>query len=371
MHFSCRTSGVNVAFTDKSFSALTGDILPPTLGVRPQSLKLRFFQHLDDSCYLKPTVPFQAASVGTEKRLSFKLCTTNQVRVIYADSSGYELELPETLTELKEDRLYCEYFIAETLSIVYTPVYIKNERLYDAILQQPLSGIIDQGFITTAPLETDWPLLFLPTICPDCGWDLIAERDSRILICNHCNKAWETSHSTLRSIPFAVNIIPDQQQKNTLLPFWKIKTSIPILNLKSYGDLIKLANLPKCIKEEWYEYDLYFWIPAFKLAPSVFLRTARIMTITNPIKEQMTTFDDNNIYPISISLSEALDSIKGVLSDIAVRKRDIMPKLAEITVTSLDAILVFHPFLNDRYELIEQEIQYGITKNTLRWGKNL
>ena len=48
-----------------------------------------------------------------------------------------------------------------------------------------------------------------------------------------------------------------------------------------------------------------------------------------------------------------------------------MPSLEEITITSGESLLVFHPFIDSNYELIEPEVKCGLLKNALRWGKNL
>ena len=48
-----------------------------------------------------------------------------------------------------------------------------------------------------------------------------------------------------------------------------------------------------------------------------------------------------------------------------------MPRLEEITITPVESLLVFHPFIDSNYELVEPEIKCGLMKNALRWGKNL
>ena len=155
------------------------------------------------------------------------------------------------------------------------------------------------------------------------------------------------------------------------MPFWKIKVIIQGIDLQSYGDLLKLANLPRVKKKEQETSDLYFWIPAFKIAPPTFLRTARQITITNPQRELQEEFRNISWYPVNVTLSEAVDSLKVVLTDIARNKKDIMPRLEEITISPVESLLVFHPFIDSNYELVEPEIRCGLMKNALRRGGNL
>ena len=154
-------------------------------------------------------------------------------------------------------------------------------------------------------------------------------------------------------VKYAIAPSDNPQQKITHLPFWKIKVNIHGIDLQSYGDLLKLANLPKSVKEEQKSIDLYFWIPAFKIAPPAFLRTARQMTIANPQKELLEEFHDISWYPVNVTLSEAVESLKVVLTDIARNKKDLMPRLEEITITPVESLLVFHPFIDSNYELVE------------------
>jgi hypothetical protein len=371
MHFACRTSGIKISLMDKTFPAVPGNMLPPTLGLRPQSLKLKFTQTMERSIFLAPTLPFNETFVETKNRLSYEFVTIKDTKILNINGELSLSDVPEVRTELKEDRLYHEYFVAETLSVIYTPTFVRNNKLYDAILMRPISEAADPQLLASMATNVDWPLTFLPTLCPNCGWDLITERDSYVLPCNHCQTAWEASQGQLRSIPHMVARKDTLQQKTTLLPFWKIKAAITGINLASYGDLVKLANLPKVFKNEWNESDLAFWIPAFKISPPVFLRIAHLVTISNPSKELTTEFGNSAIYPASIPLAEAFDSLKGVITDIAVRKRDILPLLEEMTITPTDSLLVFIPFFDENYELVEPEMRCSIMKNALRWGKNL
>jgi hypothetical protein len=370
MHFACCTSGIKTTVIDKNFLAINNKTLSSTLGIRPQSMNLKFAQKTENARFIEPHLPFDKSSVETKNRISYEFITHN-TRFIGINTGEDYVEIPETKTELKEDRLYHDAFVADKVSIIYSPLFIRDNTIYDAILSRPISRNVDIEGLTGDAFSTDWTIQFLPTLCPNCGWDLIAEKDSCILLCNHCNRAWEVSQSTFKPVKYAVAPPDNPQQKVTHLPFWKIKADIRGINLQSYGDLLKLANFSKSVKEEQKRTDIYFWIPAFKIAPPVFLRIAKQMTTANPQKELLEELHNISCYPANVMVNEAIESLKVVLAEIAVDKKYFMPRLEEITVTPVESLLVFHPFSDSNYELSEPAIKCGLMKNALRWGKNL
>ena len=371
MYFSCRTSGIKTTVVDKSFPALDNKALPVTLGIRTQSMKLKFAQKTENARFIEPRLPFDKSSVETKNRLSYEIITTHSTRYIGINNGEDYVEIPATDTELKENRLYYDAFVADKVSIIYSPLFIRDNTIYDAILERPVSKNADRENFSSDAFSKDWIIQFLPTLCPNCGWGLIAEKDSCILLCNHCNRAWEVSQNTFLPVKYAIAPSDNPQQKVTYLPFWKIKTDIRGINLQSYGDLLKLANLTKPVTEEKKRSDIYFWIPAFKIAPPIFLRIAKQMTTANPQKELLEELNNISCYPANVRLNEAIESLKVVLAEIAINKKNFMPSLEEITITSGESLLVFHPFIDSNYELIEPEVKCGLLKNALRWGKNL
>jgi hypothetical protein len=371
MHFACRTAGVKTTVIDKNFLAINDKTLPATLGIRPQSINLKFAQKIEHARFIEPRLPFEKSSVETKNRLSFETITTHDTRFVSIDDGYNMIEIPETRTELKEDKLYHESFVADKASVIYTPLFIRNNTVYDAIMTKPISNNVDIDGLSKDASSADWIIQFLPTLCPNCGWDLIAERDSCVLLCNHCNRSWEVSQGMFRPVKYAIAFSANPQKKTIYLPFWKIKVAVGGIGLQSHRDLVKLANIPKCAKTEWKISDPCFWIPAFKIAPPLFLRIARQMTIANPEKELLEEFRDISCYPVNVTLDEAIDGLKVVLADIAINKKDVMPRLEDITIMPVESLLVFHPFIDSNYELSESEIPCSLIKNALKWGMNL
>ena len=95
------------------------------------------------------------------------------------------------------------------------------------------------------------------------------------------------------------------------------------------------------------------------------------MTTANPERELREEFRNISCYPVNVTLNEAIESLKVVLADIAINKKNFMPRLEGITITPVESLLVFYPFIDSNYELTEREIPCGLMKNALKWGKNL
>ena len=95
-------------------------------------------------------------------------------------------------------------FIGETVSLIYSPIFIHEDVAHDAILGKPLAPVpkdFAEGLLSFDQ-QKDWQVKFVSTLCPLCGWDLFGERDSVALFCKNCNSAWEASQTRLESDRF-------------------------------------------------------------------------------------------------------------------------------------------------------------------------
>ena len=370
MHFQCRTRGVRSDVVDRNLLAVNNKALPETLGIRPQSLKLKLAHPIRNARFVKPLLSIDESVMAAKKTVEYELTTIRDTRLLSIDGGNKAIEVPLVETVLNEDRLYHEAFIAETVSLVYAPYFIRNEQVIDGITGDIIPVVDSTGLLEEDPDIVE-SVSFLSTICPNCAWDMIAERDSCILLCNHCNSAWQVSLGEFRRVQYAVVESSEPKDNSTYLPFWQIKADITGVDLKSYGDLARLANLPKVIKDEWGTPGLDFWIPAFKIAPPVFLRTAKQMTLAHIQKNLVGEFPGASLHPVSIPLPEAVESIKTLLTEIAIRKKEFMMLLDKINITPTDTLLVFYPFTNSTYEMVAEDIRCGVLKNALQWGKNI
>lgn len=357
--FSIAGDQVESRIVDSSHLAMNSMSLPVSLGFRPQVLKLRYVLPESPGSFLAADVPFRLPA-------------------------GKLDSLPPSGCHSPESHAFLETFIGETVSTIFCPVYKRGNSLFDGILQEHLCIHSPEGLPGQQPnaeigscefghqqaidnADVRGRVSFIPVLCPDCGWDLEGETDSLVLLCRNCTSLWQPKGAALERLSFS--FMPHSGGAAAYLPFWRLRASVSGLDLKSYADLIRLANLPRAIPGDFETRELHFWVPAFKVQPHLFLRLATHLTVLQKEPGTETQPPGSPLFPATLPVSEALESLKIITASIAVPKKLILPRLPEVEFTLRDSMLVYFPFTARGEELIQPEIQMSIQKNALRWGR--
>jgi uncharacterized CHY-type Zn-finger protein len=328
-------------YLDINFLCLDSTLLPHSLGLRPQAMKLKFM----------------GSNENEGKFLRYSSTLRDNLINDYQTRTG---------------GLHKAIFIGETASVIYSPVYCANGRVYDAILKKPLDlqtkdAEVEQALISTP--DEKWHVEFFPLLCPNCGADLPGEKDALIVFCSNCNFAWNPSNKKFTKVEFAT-----WQEKGddiTYLPFWQLKVKVSGIQLETYADLIKMANLPKAPSEEWTKTPFYFYAPAFKLNPALFLRWCRQLTATPPPKDLIANFPVKKIHQATLPLNEALGSSLLTLVSLIANKRNLAELLSSLNFTLEDYSLVLHPFKISSSEFVHTKIGFGMEISALNMGAYL
>ncbi|MDY6854243.1 MAG: hypothetical protein SWO11_05985 [Thermodesulfobacteriota bacterium] len=344
--FSCKGYKIDQRIIDTSFIASPLQLLPRSLGLRPQALKLKFVSPEMEGQFIKRQIPFKSVISFVEKQM-------------YA-----------TTTSGDKNPIHHQAFIGETLSIIYTPILIRD-KVYDGILNRPIGTFPKNEDNNSLSIDhhQNWQTTFIPTLCPYCGWDLDGEKDSLVLFCKNCASAWKSSKIGFQKVDFA--IIANNDDNVNYLPFWRMRSQIEGLQIQSYADLVRVANLPKAIRKEWEDREFFFWAPAFKVKPTLFIRLARQMTIFQPQTQFEKSPPRSTFHPVTLPRSEAMQSIKVTLASLANAKQRIFPLLSEIDIILSEILLVYFPFILKGSEFIQPSLQFSINKNSLYFGRNL
>lgn len=342
MLFFCGPTGIKNRFVDISQQAIASPYFPFSVGVRSQAMKIRFVTPDIQSRFLQPRQSHRKIFSNFEQR--------------------FGKSLPRPIVH--------QSHIGETLSLIYSPFYVKD-KLYDAVLDQPVSGVLTEDFSSTDFAEENpmGHIHFVSTLCPNCGWDLEGERDALVLRCRNCDSTWYPVGKKLKQLKFAH--IPGQNDHMIYLPFWRIKADISGLKLNSYADLIEVANLPKAIQSGWQDIAFRFWIPAFKVRPKIFLRLASQITVVQPQNNMIAQLPANRIHPSNLPVEEAIESLKLTLAYFMKPRKMLTEMLPAIKVEAKKFSLVYLPFDEAHHEYIQTEYQIAINKNVLRLSKNL
>ena len=345
MVFFCEADVLGHRIIDMSSLALGHTFLPPSLGVRPQALKLRFISPEIKATFFTPHVSLETVI----QHIGMQLHSLN-------GSAG---------------PIVYKAFVGETASLIYSPIFVHQDMAHDAIIGKPLVSVPkDFGdSLLSFDQQKDWQVNFVSTLCPNCGWDLLAERDSVALFCKNCNSAWEASQPGLRQVDFGM--IPSKEDNAFYLPFWRMNVQMEGLEIQSYDDLLRGAKVPKVMKEEEETFHLYFWTPAFKVPPELFLRLTQGMTISHQREDFERSLPWASLYPVTLPVSVATETIKITIANLAIDKKMTYSKLHEIEIHLNESLLVYLPFIPSGIDFIEPHSKICIHKNSLKLGRDL
>jgi len=216
MMYWVQPGGIDSRVVDHSQPAVAGSAFPLSLGLRSQAMRLQFAGEDGNGRFIRPNV------------------TRNMAETAFKGNFGVTLAPPP----------YDQAFIGETLSLIYAPFYVR-QGLTDAVLNRQIRPEIPD-FSGLTEDESRWPVLFVPTLCPNCGWDMDAERDALALPCRRCGSLWRAGEHGLKRMKAAH--LPADEAHPVFLPFWRVSVAVSGLILYSFADFARLANLPRVIR---------------------------------------------------------------------------------------------------------------------------
>jgi hypothetical protein len=315
--------------------------LPMSLGLRPQAMKMRFVSKDTAGSFLE-------SSLGLADML---------------DRVGKQTP--------GSGQLFYREYIGETLSLIYLPLYVEKETLFDAILNRPIVKLSqsEEEQLSANMRHTKWRLTFISTLCPRCGWNLDGERDSVVLTCSNCNTAWEALEGRFSRVGLAVH--PEEGKRIVYLPFWKITASAKGIEINSFADFIRVTNQPKVVQKEWEDQDMTYWCPAFKIRPTIFVRLISQVTITPKDLKMEETIPKEGLHPVTMPRSEAVQSMKLTLAGSALTKKDTFPLLPQVGFSVKDCTLVYLPLEDKGHDFVQEKMHLSINKKALEYGRHL
>lgn len=337
----CDPKGVGHRIVDFTQLGLPMKSLPGSLGVRPQALKLRFASK-EQGRFLKNYLTLPDALARAEK----------------------------AVRKIRPREIIYRAYIGETISRVYLPLAIHGGKLFDAVSRE-LIGNLPGAHDIFAPAydpEANWQPEFIATVCPQCGWNLNGEADSIALSCSGCDTLWEIRGRQLIQVDFKV--LSGGDNACLFLPFWKMEPVFAGIEMETYGQFLKITNQPVVIKPEWERRKLFFWTPAFKVRPQVYLRLTKQLTVSQKEFDPQTTLPRKH-HPVTMPVAEAIESLKVVLASATCNKKNVLPLLNEISCKVQRFTLVYLPFTIGPHDLIQEDFKININKKVLEYGRYL
>jgi hypothetical protein len=287
------------------------------------------------------------------------------------DRSAVREALSAGFREMLPTSPFHQALIGETLSVIYSPFY-EDGQLFDAIVNRPVAegAQLPADDALPPPEPAHWPVTFVPTLCPACGWDLAGERYALTLTCGNCRAIWKSAPEGLSALDHGC--IPGDAATVAYVPFWRIAADVSGVALNSYADLVRAAHLPKIVREQWEDQNFYFWCPAFKIHPQKFLRLAQNLALCQPAAEIEPHLPEGvAAYPVTLPESEALEALHTILAAVLKPPQAIYPRLEDIAIRHRGTRLIFIPFGRQGRELVQPDFRLTISQNSFQFGRNL
>ncbi len=342
MAFSLRTNHILHKIIDSTAVALNVPSLPSTLGSRPQVFPLRFAASDSTGSFLEPGISSDGVSIEGATTIRH----------------GSRVHRPGS----------SEWFIGETISMIYFPVASRGGVLHDVLFDRPLAGPADALSGCLPPHRgSRWTVGFVPTLCPNCGWDLEGEPDSLVLTCRNCGSAWECAGEQFKEVDFLT--MPQTGDEDIFLPFWKIRAKLDGIKPVSGAVPFRLAGIRGFGYKEREEDVCRFLVPAFKIQPRHFLRLARSMTSRgfHPVPHR--ALPRSALYPVTLPRAEAVESLRVILASMAVPTPRTLGLLTEMAISPVHTRLLYCPFIVRGSECIQPDMQIGMSRHAMYWGR--
>jgi DNA-directed RNA polymerase subunit RPC12/RpoP len=341
MVFSCTPAGIDERFADLSLPAAEARHFPVSLGLRSQALKITHVMPDDTGRFVAPQVPRAEMFRRVESRL-----------------------YPGRDTALHRAE------IGESVSIVYSPFRV-GERIVDAILDRPVSTRLPEDPLAgLAPERPETGVRLLSTLCPACGWDLDGASDAQLLACRNCRTAWTPEREGFRRMGVAHQ--PGASGDAVHLPFWRIQAEADGVPLATYADLVRAANLPRVVQEQWERRPFRYWAPAFKIRPRALLRLLHAVTLGQPAEGELEAAPPRRTaVPVNLPYREALQTLKLNLAGWLKPRERMVSLLPAIRIRPRKILLAYLPFTERHHEYVSERLGIAVRKSHLATASNL
>jgi hypothetical protein len=342
----CQGSEVRHKLVDTTRRGASFEILPVSLGLRPQAMNVKPVSHQFHGSFVKQT---------------------EKAEKMFAEAARLT-----TLFEKKtRKKVIHRAFIGETVSRVYLPVYEYHGLLYDGVTHLSLGGgsLTQQLLTNVLAFKREWEPLFLSTICPGCGDAMQGSRDSLVMRCLNCESQWTEEDGRFTQLDYGV--VTPLEGGARFIPFWQIEPEVDGAQLASLADFLHLTNQPVVVQRKHFDHKLSFIIPAFKVNPLTLLQAAKNLTMLQLAFCEQYKKPLPECFPVTLPHSEAVQVLKSVLAASAVSAKRVMDVLPKINFRVNKKRLLYLPFRDGGHDYIQHNTGVSLATAALRFGRSL
>lgn len=341
--FSCCGNEVEYRIIDATQIGYGSSLLPHTLGLRPQAMKIQLLGRNHYGHFVQ---------------------LTEKVKAIFQKAAQLT-----TAFSKGNAPLYHRSFIGETISFIYLPTYFDQGVLMDGVLNRSVAPMAQDFLLkVSTTVKEKWLPDLLSMSCPHCAETLQGASDSLILECHSCLSLWRESDGRFMRAGF--NLV-ESRKADTYLPFWKISCTFDQIEIDSHFDYLQLCNYPVIGYQSQKKNEHYFWVPAFKVKPQTFLRLAKKFTLSQRKLPEGKTVVKRGLYPTTLPVDEAVQALQSILAESCAKKRVIFPLLKKTKIDVHSSTLTYLPFSRIGHDLIEEYTANALSTQILNHGRTM
>jgi hypothetical protein len=136
--------------------------------------------------------------------------------------------------------------------------------------------------------------------------------------------------------------------------------------MRNLADLLTVTNQPIVVKADHKEKELEMWIPALRLRPKIFLNLAKNATLSQLKFPEGEVGMDRPMHPVTLPLSEALQALKTVVAETTVHRKEVLPKLPQLSFSTLRTSLFFLPFEDTGHDLVQTHSALSVASSIVK-----
>ena len=342
--YSCHENEMVHKIIDTTQLGFSSSLLPHSLGLRPQAMNLRLVSAEHPGRFVRATEKAKDIFQKAAKLIS-----------VFSDE-----------TEIIHHRA----FIGETISFIYLPTYFKEGKLFDGVLNREITRNLSRDLLKKLSVtsQKSWLPQFISTLCPHCAASMSGSKESLVMHCQNCRHMWKEVNGNFTKLDYSV---VSSSVAELYLPFWKISATVKGVKLNTYGDFLRLTNQPVVVREKYDAIKMFFWVPAFKIRPRYFLHFAKNITLSQLRIPRGNHDLHQKLYTANLSLTEAIQALKAILTASVMNKRNFIPQLKQIKMSASEAEMIFLPFHYIGHDLVQDHTHITVAANTLHYGKTM
>ena len=330
--------------------------LPESLGLRAQVLPARFASDIMDGAYCHRDRAL-CDLIGESSSLSGLVMEMNLPGKLGEDAVSGPRKNEDNARQ-KPTAASHSAWIGETASVVYAPIFRNLGHWFDGVSGQALS--VDDNEISNLPAskgQSGWQPHFLSAFCPNCGGELQGGGNSLVLHCPACERLWQQEAGVWRELPWDI-LGENPREGHIHLPFWRLECADKNGEIAGFADFLTLVlgynRFGPQPDTGFADMPLSFLIPAWKIAPPIFLRAARLLTINQTRLPPTGTGEMMTFSPVTLPPEEAWQAVTPFL--VSLNRK----KLMEMRLVHQAGQLVFVPFEKTATEFIHRGCGFSL-----------